>query len=169
MIDVVGFFEKQIHKWNEEARCGECWHFEYVQRLSDLNETVQDDDTQCCIKIFLTDLTISKARQYPTNDGGRYHVMARTNSYRFNLYILKNDSIGRMTYAEQNDHPIDESKWRTILQPLMMCLDDLDFCDILEVPVRYDSENWQAQLDFMDSQYSGWQVSMSLTEKLEIE
>lgn len=168
MIDIIDFFKQQVELWNEEKKCGFCWHFEYVERLSDLNESVQTEDDECCMKVFLTDFTFNKTRQYPSNDGGRYYTIGESISYRFNLYILANDTIGRNVYNEIKDHSIDESKWATILKPIMFCIGDLDFCEIIDKPIRYDSENWQAQLDMMDSNYSGWKINLGLTEKIPI-
>ena len=164
MIDLVDFFEKQIAKWNEEEKCGYCWEFEYPERISDLNESQQEGD--CCLRVFMTDLTFSKTRGYdPTNS----YIISQAVTQRFSLYFLMNDRIDINVHKEQKRHPVSESKWHTILKPIMDCVGDLDFCEILGLPIRYDSENWQAVLDFQDQNYSGWRVQLSLTERIEIE
>ncbi len=165
MIDIVDFFEQQIELWNEERKCGYCWDFEYVERISDLNESEQQED-ECCLKVFLTDLTLTKNRNYANN---QFYITSKSVTQRFNLYFLINDRIDINVYQEQKRHPIEESKWKKILKPIMDCISDLDFCVITGLPIRYDSENWSVVLDFQDQNYSGWRVQFSLTETIEIE
>ena len=163
MIDFVDFFEKQIAKWNNEELCNSCWRFEYSQRLSDLNESFQLED-DCCIMVFLTDLTSSKIRSY----GDSPWATSKRIRHSFNLYFLKHDRIDINVHKEIKGHPVEESKWHTILKPIRDCISDFDFCELIGSHVRYLREDWNVELDFQDANYSGWRVQYQFEENIDL-
>src|SRR5690554_3052176 len=165
MINIVDFFEKQFEKWNEERKCGYCWKFEFSQRLSEVNESRQEDD-DCCVMVFMVDYNIQKIRSYPASDTGHFVENHLSYNHNFNLLFLIHDDIGTNVHSEIKGHPKEESKWSRILNPLAQCLEDFDACEIIKKPLRYNSETWRVLLDYMDNNYTGWQANYSLTEKI---
>lgn len=163
MYDIVEVLRDLIEAWDEERKCGFCWEFEAPLRESDLNESVQKTE-ECCVRVFVTNLRISKNRRY--NLQASHYKASQVNSYSFDLNVLMRDDIGTNVYAEQAGHPISESKWERILKPLMLCIGDLDFCSQSAV-LTYGSENWEAIIDRYDS-YTGWRINMTINERIEI-
>lgn len=162
MIDFVDFFEKQIAIWNDEELCDSCWKFEFSERLSEINESNQTDD-DCCIMVFLTDYRPSKIRNYNTDS---QYKMSERIRYTFSLYFLQHDRIDINVHKEIKGHPVEESKWNTILKPIIECVGDFDFCELIGKPVQYLRDEWNPVLDFQDNNYSGWRVQLQFEERL---
>ena len=162
MTNFVDFFQAQINKWNDEQLCGYCWEFEAPLRLSDLNESVQKTD-DCCVRVFMTDWSFNIIREYAPNN---YVKDYKVRQNRFSLYFLLNDRIDINVYKEQDGHPLSESKWETILKPILECLQEFDFCELYGQPAQYVSEMWRPTLDYADQNYSGWRIDYTINEVL---
>src|SRR5690625_1016931 len=153
MVDIIGLLHSVICRWNEEEKCGYCWEYEAPLRESDLNES-EPKDERCCVRVFLTDFTINKNRRY---NNSSHYMTGQTNSYSFILNVLMQDGIDTNVYLEQEGHPLGESKWKRILKPLMLCIQDLDFCEDNAV-LTYASERWEPAIDVYHN-YTGWRIN----------
>lgn len=160
MTDVIGTIATIVNNWNTEERCDLCWEFTAPLRESDLNEYQMKGDA-CCVLVAITDYRFQCSS--PMNrQTGLLQLGAETHS--FNMHVLSQDNVGLNVYNEIDGHPLSESKWATILQPLAECIacNPLDFCE----PLGYNLEvvNWtmNPRIDWMDSNYSGWTINVQL-------
>lgn len=159
MIDIIGLFEQKLNEWNNIQKCGYCWEFEAPLRESDMNESEKKEE-ECCVRSFLTNLTVRVNRRYENGLVGE--KVAR---YEFDLYFLKYDDIGLNTYEEMEGYPISESKWKKILLPLKECVSQgFDFCGILGRHLKVVDEEWETRIDFLDQNYTGWVVHMTIED-----
>lgn len=158
-VDIVGLFEQLITNWKNVDKCGYCWEFEAPLRLSDLNESEKKSE-DCCVRVFLTNLEVDYDRTYENG-----LTADKSTRYSFDLHFLMYDDIGTNVYGEQGGYPIDESKWKRILLPLKMCLNSsFDFCEILGRNLDIEREHWRTEIDYMDNNYTGWMVSVTLKD-----
>lgn len=159
MIDIVDFFKQQVELWNTENKCGFCWEFEAPLRESDVNESEKKNE-ECCVRVFLTNLSIRENRQY---DRESTYIMRHGRDYSFDLHVVMYDRIDINVYQEQA-YPLTVSKWVTILKPIRECLQCLDFCEILGRQMWVVNENWTTKIDWLDNNYTGWTVNMTLRD-----
>jgi len=163
-MNVVEFFRQQVNKWNIENKCGYCWEFDAPLRDSDANESLIKTN-ECCVRVMITNYSFRKNRTFHPVNG---LVTDYNLEYTFTLNVVIPSIIDRNVYNEQ-EHPISESKWATILEPLQGCLDTenpYDFCEILgRDDVTIISENWIQRLDWLDNNYDGWAITMTLKDK----
>lgn len=170
MIDVVGIISDNVASWNgndeldppTENRCGWCWEFTAPLRESDLNEYHLEGDG-CCVLVAITDYRWDCFTGYDRTTG---LSTLGYGLYSFNLHFLVGSDVGLNVYNEQKNHPISESKWKTVLQPLMECVAcrPLDFCTALGYPVEITRWSAQARIDWMDNNYTGWTIQVQLRE-----
>jgi len=161
MIDVVKAFADMAEYWNTNNACGWCWEFEAPLRESDLNESQPKSD-ECCTRVMATNYRITKSRRY--ND----HLSTSQESITHNITLrfLRQDDIGKNVYTEQAGHPLSESKWATILDPMRQCINFEDACLVLGIVLPITRENWSPVIDEYDGNYTGWKVDLVITENI---
>jgi len=162
-MNIITFFKQQVQKWNDENKCGFCWHFEAPLRLSDLNESVQKT-TDCCVRVFLTDYSYSVTPQYSPTFGRV--TGTPTKRHTFTIYYLLNDRIDINVYLEQQGYPLSESKWKKIIEPLLDCNLSLDICDIFGNILEWSIARADIVIDFQDQNYTGLKVIYNINEKI---
>lgn len=158
-LNLGEFFRQQIIKWNKDDKCGFCWEFDLPLRESDANESLIKTE-ECCVRVMITDLVIQENKT--TNSAGL--VTAYSEDYQFILNVVIPSEIDKNVYHEQI-HPISESKWETILNPLKECLSGdrlFDFCDILGRDIIITNRRWTSRIDWLDNNYDGWSIAMTL-------
>jgi hypothetical protein len=162
-MNIITFFEKQVEKWNDDNKCGYCWHFEAPLRLSDLNESVQKTE-ECCVRVFLTDYSFSITPQYSPIFGRSAGLPTKRHS--FTIYYLLNDRIDINVYSEQKGHLLNESKWKQIIEPLLDCDMSLDICELFENILEWSISRAEIVIDFQDQNYTGLKIIYNLNEKI---
>jgi len=60
-MDIVDFWSKQITIWDENNKCGLCWSFGAPLVSSQLNIEQSIPGKECCVNVFLTDITFREA------------------------------------------------------------------------------------------------------------
>lgn len=164
MIDIVDFWKQQTEKWNDEQKCGFCWSF--GAPLTESAANGQQTEDPCCVSLFVTNVTQSTVRGY-ANTGFQN---SREENHGFVLYVLKRDGIGVNNYNEMLGHPIEESKWETILKPLKQCVTEenvLEFCEILGINLQIPNWNMETKINWLDENYTGWMVRATFKEKIQ--
>ena len=170
-MDVVDFWRKQVTKWNEDEQCGKCWTFSAPMRESDINEFQQrDKDAECdncCVHVFLANLTSSTQRTYSQSTG---LLNGKDCSWSFDVNVVQKDKLGVNVYDEIKGYGIEDSKWETILKPIMDCMDCdliLDFCALQGYQVDITRWNSFQRIDWLDDNYTGWtyQVTFRLKDQ----
>jgi hypothetical protein len=158
-VNPITFFEQQIQIYNEDEKCDSCWSFSAPLKESAINITQPLPDEKCCVKVFLTDLTTSQNNEY--NNTTNY-ITRKTCDYTFNLFVLKDSTIGRNNYDEMKGYSIDESKWKLIFEPLEQCMGcdaQLDFCDIMGFNIQVPRWSMSMVHNYLDQNYDGWKIS----------
>lgn len=168
MTDIVGYIAAMVQTWNGdpeadpaiEPKCGLCWEFTAPIRESDLNEYKFRGD-ECCVLVALTDYRWECIAPMNRTTGLPQLV---SEVYSFNLHFLALDNLGLNVYNEIPNHPLAESKWATILDPLADCIacSPLDFCEYLGQPLEV--VRWAAtpKIDWLDMNYTGWTINVQL-------
>lgn len=160
MTDVIGAISNAVTQWNTESKCGFCWEFTNPMRESDLNEYVIKGEN-CCVVVAVTDYRFSCTAPMNRTTG---LIQLGSETFAFNLHVLKPSNVGLNVYNEQSNHDIEESKWGTILKPLADCLacNPISFCEYLGYEletVRWDASQ---RIDWLDNNYDGWSISVQL-------
>ena len=161
-MDIVNFFKQQVERFNLDDKCGLCWAFEAPMTESALNLVQLEEDTKCCVHLFMTSLQFSKKNRYSAQTT---FVNGESCEYTFTLYVLQASRMDLNNYTEIKGHPVSESKWETIYKPIFDCLsceNVLETCEILGYKV--DVTKWDAFLvsNFRDLNYDGWRFNITL-------
>lgn len=162
MIDVVSIIRNQVVIWNTERKCDFCWQFTAPLRESDLNEYVYRYQDECCVLVAITDYRFACQTGFDRLKG--YNTL-RNITHNFNLHFLVPSDVGLNVYNEQIAD-VQESKWETILDPLRRCVacDPIDFCTELGHELEVTSWSATPKLDYLDTNYDGWTISVALRE-----
>lgn len=163
-MNPIAFFEKQIEKYNEDSRCGFCWDFKAPLFESAINIQDLSEEIQCCVQVFLINLTTSNINTYLPNT----FLGSKNCDYTFNLYVLLPSNMGLNNYQEKLGHDIEQSKWKTIFEPLQECMGcdaQLDFCELSGIPIQVI--NWRMDMvnNYLDNTYSGYRITATFRVK----
>ncbi len=169
-MDIVGAIAEMVNGWNAdpeadppvEGRCGFCWEFTAPIRESDLNE-YQFRGDGCCVLVALTDFRFDCSAPFNPRSGTR---ALGSRVWNFNLHFLAVDDLGLNVYDEIPGHPLAESKWSTILNPLYECVacSPLDFCEPLGQALEVTRWSATPRIDWQDNNYTGWTVQVALRQ-----
>lgn len=160
-MNPISFFEEQVKIWNENKKCGFCWQFSAPLKESAMNIQQIRESDDCCVQLMLTDLRLTEQKSYGSNG----LITANDCVYSFNLYALLPSRIDINTYNEIDGHTIEESKWKTHLEPLLDCLGCdtlLDICTIWKYPIQIPT--WGAAdvlINYQDANYDGWRIPIT--------
>lgn len=163
-MDIVNFWDLQTAKWSEDDKCGLCWAYGAPLTESALNLEQLEEDTKCCVHLYLTSLQFSKKVTFATTG----FVNSESCEYSFTIYALKPSRIDLNNYTEIKGYSKETSKWVTVYEPIIDCLsceNVLDFCEILGYNV--DIIKWDAFLvsNFRDTNYDGWKINATFRVK----
>jgi len=164
-MDIVEFFKQVAADWNAETKCGFCWEFGAPLEESAANK--QQQETKCCVKLMLYDITVNQQRTF---DPVTTFQTGRADSHSFTLLAVKQDDIGKNNYNEIQGHPIEESKWEETLRPLQECLSAenlLPFCEKLGYSVQVTAWNMSTKTNYLDANYTGWQIRATFKELIQ--
>ena len=112
----------------------------------------------------MTNLRVRTNRDYNPTTG---YVSSLTKDYSFDLHVLYPDQVGINTYNEIPGHPIDESKWETILSPLYECWCEeqlQDTCQIIRKALQVIGWDGRTQINWLDNNFTGWTYSITLRD-----
>ena len=158
MFDIVNFWKNKVAEWNLNNQCGFC--FEFSAPLFESENNIQQNEN-CCAKVFLTNVGIKSNYRDKINAFGFREL--EYCSYYFNLYIVVQSELGINNYNEIIGHPIDESKWETIFNPLINCFGcNSDLCSTIENFNGY--RKWDVSLvhNYLDNVYNGIKINAEI-------
>lgn len=160
MTDVIGTISQMVSDWNTEEKCNLCWEFTAPIRESDLNEYQKRTD-ECCVIVAVTDYIYEPSLTFNRTTG---LITNKTEIFNFNLHFLALDDLGLNVYNEIDNHPLNESKWATILKPLADCAvtDLLSFCEYIGRELEIVVWRARPRIDWLDMNYTGWTVQVQL-------
>ena len=156
-MDIVKFFSDQVTKWNTDNKCGFCW--EFGAPLFEETTNIQQTDEACCTYVFLTKVARQRGNEYAQSTG---LLSKKWCDYSFNLHVLRKGDLGTNNYNEIKGHPIEESRWNEIYQPIANCLDcdlQLDFCEFFGIDANQMVWNEDMESNYMDNNYFGWRIT----------
>lgn len=159
-MDIVDFWSKQVAKWATENKCGLCWDYGAPLVQSQANIVKSTDGKECCVNIFVTDLSTKENINYGIT-GLRVDPSC---DYTFTVWAVTAVPLGVNNYNEIKNHPIDESKWVTVFKPIQECLSCdavLDFCTLLGNDVKLMAKSGVLVHNWQDKNYNGWRYTMT--------
>lgn len=156
-MNAILFFEQLAEKWNAELKCNSCWTFGAPLSEKNMNSQDAPEDMTCCNHLYVTDYETSSGYLKDTQT----ELVNRTwCDHIFTLYVVKHSTIGINTYNEQTGHPIDESLWRKILEPLQNCLGNGNEFNLCEMGYEFEIFKWNMKVVrlIQDNNYTGWRI-----------
>ena len=164
-MNVIKFFKEVAERYNDEDKCGFCWSFKAPLSESGLNKTELTEEEQCCLQLFITD--------YETDPGETIDERTGLSKKKycdhiFTLYVVKPSDIGLNVYNEIPGHPISESLWETILEPIQNCIGCGNEFDLCEMGYDFDILRWKMKaVQFKeDYNYTGWRILGVFRQKI---
>lgn len=156
-MNIVAFFQELVDKWNAEQKCGFCWSFSAPLSNSGMNMSLAKDGECCCVHLFLT--YIGTDYGYKTANTGVKNL--EWNDTFFTLYVVKQTNLGVNVYNEIPNHPIDESLWESILEPLENCLGCGNELELCEMGYPFEIMKWRKETVILehDDNYTGWKIN----------
>src|SRR5690606_672161 len=167
-MDLVRLFKDLTTQWNDEQKCGFCWEYDAPLTDAGVNESVmQTDPDECCpVKVFITNYSFRENKQYNpittllTNE---------SIDHTFTASFVTFDRVDTNVYLEQIGHPVSESKWETILNPLRDCICDTnelqkEICELICKRILITQFNATSRINWLDNNYTGWSVTMTLRD-----
>lgn len=157
-MNVINFFQELSNRWNEINKCDYCWTFGAPLGEAGMNSSVSKDDEKCCVHLFVT--------YYKTSSGySKNQKTGQSNrewcDHIFTLYAVKHSDISLNIYNEQPFHPIEESLWKTHLEPLQNCLGCGKELELCELGYNFEIFKWDMEIvkKYEDSNFTGWKIN----------
>lgn len=163
MITPIEFFKEQVKIWNESQHCGNCWDFSAPLSESGFEEQQLKEGKECCYQLVITDYATDESNEYNPANYARRKVC----NHRFVMYIVKASDIGTNTYDEIDNHPIEESKWETIIKPLFECFGCdamIDYCQIVGYPIQIPQWRVEKVINKTSNNYDGVKITATFRE-----
>ena len=136
-MDIVKFFSDQVSKWNDDNKCGFCWEFGApLTRVARQRGATYHQTTNLLTSTYC--------------------------DYSFNLHVVRKGDLGTNNYNEISGHPIEESRWNEIYNPIAECLDcnlQLDFCEFLGIQANQIAWSEEMERAYTDNNYYGWKIT----------
>ena len=157
-MNIITFFEDLTKKWNEENHCGNCWTFAAPLGEAEMNSSKKTDEEKCCVHFFVTNYKTSSSYTKNNQTGQKNREWC---DHIFTMYAVKHSDISLNIYNEQPFHPIDESLWKTHLEPLQNCLGCGNEIDLCELGYDFEIFKWDMEIvkKYEDSNYTGWKIN----------
>lgn len=164
-MDVVEFWQRQVDLWNQENYCDRCWTFGAPLTEEGVNRQQQPQEAACCVNVILASLRETILPRYNASTG---LMNVREQTHTMTVHFLVRDEMGKNTYNESLGHPIEESKWKTIIQPLKRCLraeNLMRFCEILGYRVEIASWASEVRINWLDDAYTGLSITTTFRSR----
>lgn len=167
-MDIVKFFADQVDKWNIEEKCGFCWNFGAPLVQSEIEKQQLPPDKPCCMNLFLTNIRFSdRVTRNPVTN----LVVSSWCDWNFTLWVITPEPLGTNNYNEILGHPVEESKWVKIFQPIQECLGCgslMDFCTLLGYDVNINSRNGEIVHNYGGQSYNGWRINFTFSVRTDL-
>jgi len=161
-MDIVDFWSKQVALWQTENKCGLCWEFGAPLVNSAINKQKLNDS--CCVQVMLTNIRFRKTEN---RNATSQLVTEKICTWTVTVHAVIQSEIDTNNYNEIKEHPVSESKWNTIYNPLLDCLSCdsiLDYCRVLGYDVIVNQvSDFELVHNYLDNNYSGWRVNYTFT------
>jgi len=156
-MNVITYFQELADKWQKEKKCSSCWTFGAPLSESAMNASEPSEETKCCNHLYVTDYETSAGYEKSQSTG---FVKRAWTDHIFTLYLVKQATLGVNTYNEQLGHPIEESYWKTILEPLQQCIGNGNEFDLCEMGYEFEIFKWNMKVVKLkhDHNYTGWRI-----------
>jgi len=165
-LDIVDFFSKLTEHFNDEGKCDECWFFGAPLTESGGNIQQVPEEAKCCVHVIVTRVSKNTVKAYNTTTT---YLNSHFDDYGFTLMVAKHSNLGRNTYNEIDNHPIEEGHWKRTLQPLQECLSDTEvfnFCQLIGEDIRVTSWSMEVIKNYNDQNYTGWKIRGSFRKQV---
>jgi len=165
MITPIEFFKKQVDIWNENQHCNNCWVFGAPLSESAMESQRLRDRSECCYQLLITDYSTDTSSEYNSSN----YPIRKICNHRFVMYVVKPNRIDVNNYNEIDEHPVNESKWKEIIEPLFECFSCdamLDYCQILGYPVQIPQWRVEKVINKTSNNYDGIKVTAVFREVL---
>lgn len=157
-MNAIKFFEDLTVRWQDESKCGECWTFGAPLGEGEMNAFQSTPGKECCVHLFVTNYKTSSSY---TKDSGTGLKNREWTDHIFTLFVVKQSDISLNIYNEQPFHPIIESLWKSIIEPLQDCLGNGNELDLCELGYDFEIFKWDMEVvkKYEDSNYTGWKIN----------
>ncbi|MDV4026519.1 hypothetical protein CMT52_19515 [Elizabethkingia anophelis] len=157
-MNIVQFFKDASEKWDLENKCGFCWTFGAPLSESGMNASEPKDEDKCCVHLFITHYKTSSSYTKNPNTGLKNREWC---DHLFVMYAVQHSDIGTNIYNEQPFYPIDESLWKTKVEPIQNCLGCGNELDLCELGYEFEILKWEMEVvtKYEDMNYSGWKIA----------
>ena|SRR5690554_2621745 len=155
-LTVTDFWQNTIDNFNDENQCGFCWNF--FAPLTEVQLNLIRNQDECCVNVFLVrNKGVDFDTQFSTATGVSALELERE---IYDVYFLIKSKEGINNYNEMADHPISESREKTIFEPLRKCITHKL---INEICKTFLVTQWQGNYiyDYQDEQYYGIKLSIT--------
>lgn len=164
-MDIINFWQQQVDAWNAANYCNKCWTFGAPLTEAGVNIQQVPEAEACCVHVIVSSYREGISPTYNSRTG---LMNRRPRTINLTMRFMQQDTDGANVYNEILGHPISESKWVNILQPLKECITPegvIDFCAFLGYNVDITSWSMEAEITRLDNSYTGWRINMQLRLK----
>jgi hypothetical protein len=164
-MDVVKYFKGLTRMWDNESRCGFCWVFgaPLTEGQANIQKVEEEDAENCCVRVMVRDVRVRRQNAY--GDSGFLSEVVQ--DHFLVLDVVVPSKMGVNNFNEIPGHPVDESKWETIIYPLLECVTEesiMDLCKLLKTYIQVPTWDASMKLNWLDNNYCGWSISMTLRD-----
>lgn len=161
--DIIKTWSEIIDRFKSDNQCGFCWNFFAPLTEVDLNLVKEDSENECCcVNVFIVR---NKGLDFSTSIS--YNVLQTItesiDNEFYDVYFLIKSSTGINNYNEMPNHPISESRHKTIFKPLRECITADILTNICEIG-RVSQWNGTYVYDYQDEMYFG--IKLSVTQQI---
>ena len=162
-MNIINFFKDLATNWNANSKCGECWSFSASLSDSGMNATESTEENKCCVHLFVTYYKTSSGYTKSQNTG---QINRSWCDHIFVLFAVKHSDISLNIYNEQPFYPIEESLWKTHLEPLQNCFGNGNEIDLCALSYDFEITKWDMEIvkKYEDSNFTGWKISGTFRE-----
>lgn len=169
MIDIVGFFERQIEKWNDEDKCNLCWKFYAPLTESAANKIKLERGSECCVHVILLRDKVTAFSSTTNYNTTTTLPISSFCTKSFELIFAIPSNVDLNNWNEIAGHSTLESRWATIWEKIESCIAcdlHLDFCELLGA--NYQVTQWQGrQIDnYLTQNFTGFRVTVTLRQNV---
>ena len=157
-LDLVEYFKALAGKYNELEKCGFCWTYGAPLSESGMNKQELDEETVCCMNMFLTELKMREETRFSSSTGLQNFDGW---TFEFTLFVGKQvEDIGTNVYNEIPGYAITDSLWDQIYKPLQNCLGFNRELFICELGYDFDVTKWiMDKFQYKDDKnLCGWKI-----------
>lgn len=161
-MDPVVFWDNLIQDFNKENKCDFCWRFYAPMREIDLNLVRKKDE--CCVNVFLVWNGAQDFNTLANFDINKGIPINPIEVFNYQVFFLVPSKEGINNYNEIPNHPVDESRYETILRPIRECINYNIFNDLC-LKFGITSFNGSYVYDYQDEMYYGIKLNITTQKR----